>query len=191
MTTTPTQAAAELPALQAPHPALQDALFCYAAGEDGAHAVLIRGWPALCQKLREDCGVEATDEALTDIDVWSRDGDGLPYHFSLNFEGDWVAIYRVSYSRAKPPALSDEQIDALHDSMFPRAFLEEDRVKVRAFVRAALAAQQAEREPLTPDELADKCEAWLQSGGATNIVDAFEAGYRSAERAHRIGKEGA
>ena len=37
------------------------------------------------------------------------------------------------------------------------------------------------RKPLPPDALADKCEAWLQAGGATNIVDAFEAGYRAAE----------
>lgn len=42
------------------------------------------------------------------------------------------------------------------------------------------------RKPLTPDELADKCEAWLQAGGASNIVDAYEAGYRSAEREHSI-----
>lgn len=42
-------------------------------------------------------------------------------------------------------------------------------------------------QPLTADGLADKCEMWLQSGGASNIVDAFEAGYREAERAHRIG----
>nr|WP_237426659.1 Lar family restriction alleviation protein [Delftia sp. CH05] len=39
------------------------------------------------------------------------------------------------------------------------------------------------RKPLPPDALADKCEAWLQAGGASNIVDAFEAGYRAAERA--------
>ncbi|KAA9177340.1 hypothetical protein F3K36_09305 [Delftia sp. BR1] len=37
------------------------------------------------------------------------------------------------------------------------------------------------RKPLPPDALADKCEAWLQAGGAANIVDAFEAGYRAAE----------
>jgi len=36
-------------------------------------------------------------------------------------------------------------------------------------------------KPLTPDELADKCEAWLQTGGASNIVDAYEAGFREAE----------
>lgn len=35
-------------------------------------------------------------------------------------------------------------------------------------------------QQVTPDELADKCEAWLQFGGASNIVDAFEAGYRAA-----------
>ena len=41
------------------------------------------------------------------------------------------------------------------------------------------------RKPLPPDALADKCEAWLQAGGAANIVDAFEAGYRAAERAEQ------
>ena len=43
-----------------------------------------------------------------------------------------------------------------------------------------------QRKALTPDELADKCEAWLQTGVAPNIVDAYEAGYRHAERAHNI-----
>jgi len=38
------------------------------------------------------------------------------------------------------------------------------------------------RKPLTPDELADLCEAWLQKCQlATNIVDAFEAGARAIE----------
>ncbi|MEG0000604.1 hypothetical protein [Comamonas sp.] len=39
-----------------------------------------------------------------------------------------------------------------------------------------------EREPLMPYQLADLCETWLQAGGASNIVDAYEAGFRSAER---------
>ena len=40
------------------------------------------------------------------------------------------------------------------------------------------------RTPLTPDELADLCEAWLQKCQlATNIVDAFEAGARAIEAA--------
>jgi hypothetical protein len=40
------------------------------------------------------------------------------------------------------------------------------------------------RKPLTPDELADLCEAWLQKGRlATNIVDAFEDGARAIEAA--------
>lgn len=38
------------------------------------------------------------------------------------------------------------------------------------------------KKALTPDQLADKCEAWLQSKGASNIVDAYEEGYREAER---------
>lgn len=40
---------------------------------------------------------------------------------------------------------------------------------------------QAARKPLPPDALADVCEVWLQAGGASNIPDAFEAGYRAAE----------
>lgn len=45
---------------------------------------------------------------------------------------------------------------------------------------------QQKREPLTPDALADHCESWLQAGGASNIVDAYEAGYRECERDHII-----
>ena len=37
-------------------------------------------------------------------------------------------------------------------------------------------------ESLTADKLAELCEQWLQAGGASNIVDAYEAGFRSAER---------
>lgn len=44
-------------------------------------------------------------------------------------------------------------------------------------------AELEAHKPLPPDALADKCEAWLQAGGAANIVDAFEAGYRAAEAA--------
>ena len=45
--------------------------------------------------------------------------------------------------------------------------------------------------PMTPDQLADKCEAWIQGGGASNIVDAFEAGYRLCEHDHGITAQGA
>lgn len=56
--------------------------------------------------------------------------------------------------------------------------------------RDALRAELARmREPLSAEALADKCEAWLQLGGATNVVDAFEAGYRECE-AHGITKTG-
>jgi len=47
-----------------------------------------------------------------------------------------------------------------------------------------LAEVERLRKPLTPDELADLCEAWLQKCQlATNIVDAFEAGARAIEAA--------
>lgn len=56
--------------------------------------------------------------------------------------------------------------------------------------RDALRAELARmREPLSAEALADKCESWLQLGGATNVVDAFEAGYRECE-AHGITKTG-
>lgn len=42
---------------------------------------------------------------------------------------------------------------------------------------------QPAQQPMTPDELADKCEAWLQAGGASNIV---ERGYRECEAANGI-----
>lgn len=67
--------------------------------------------------------------------------------------------------------------------------LEFAREIARACAHNIITAAQAQRAPLTPDELADKCEAWLQSGGASNIVDAYEAGFRSAERAHGITQE--
>lgn len=55
---------------------------------------------------------------------------------------------------------------------------------------AELEAQaQPAHEPLTPDALADSCEAWLQAGGASNIVDAYEAGYCACERARGTTKE--
>ena len=57
------------------------------------------------------------------------------------------------------------------------ASLEAERDQLRAEVERL-------RTPLTPDELADLCEAWLHDGGpATNIVDAFEAGARAIEAA--------
>lgn len=42
------------------------------------------------------------------------------------------------------------------------------------------------RVPLTPDQVADLCEAWLQNPVATDSVNAYEAGFRDAEAAHGI-----
>lgn len=61
------------------------------------------------------------------------------------------------------------------------------KAQMDAYARAAVEADRAARKPLTPEQLADKCEAWLQGGGASNIVDAYEAGARAAERMHGIG----
>jgi hypothetical protein len=51
---------------------------------------------------------------------------------------------------------------------------------------SAAPAPQPAQQPLTPEQLADQCEIWLQGGGASNIVDAYEAGARAAERHHGI-----
>ena len=58
-----------------------------------------------------------------------------------------------------------------------------DGKRPNTFDPYARIAELEARKPLPPDALADKCEAWLQAGGASNIVDAFEAGYQAAERA--------
>lgn len=57
-----------------------------------------------------------------------------------------------------------------------------DGKRPNTFDPYARIAELEARKPLPPDALADKCEAWLQAGDASNIVDAFEAGYRAAER---------
>lgn len=56
-----------------------------------------------------------------------------------------------------------------------------DGKRPNTFDPYARIAELEARKPLPPDALADVCEAWLQAGGASNIVDAFEAGYRAAE----------
>jgi len=59
----------------------------------------------------------------------------------------------------------------------------EDIVK---YARAAIEVDRKGRVPMTNEQIADECEAWLQASGASNIVDAYEAGYRQAERKHGI-----
>lgn len=93
--------------VQAPHPTLQDALFCYATGDDGASAELIRGWPALVTRVVSDVAGDGWAEILADLDDWSNDGWGVPYRYSVNFEDGYMAIYRIceaASERAAPRA---------------------------------------------------------------------------------------
>ncbi|MCR5864679.1 hypothetical protein [Aquincola sp. J276] len=99
----PTQKRA-VPFIQAPHPKLQDALFCYATGDDGASAELIRGWPALVARVVSDVAGDGWDEILADLDDWSTDGWGVPYRYSVNFEDGYMAIYRIVVRDAAPTA---------------------------------------------------------------------------------------
>lgn len=63
-----------------------------------------------------------------------------------------------------------------------------EQVPALSAADAALSAP-VQAVPLTPDELADKCEAWLQGPDSfmcNNPVDAYEAGFRAAESHHGI-----
>ena len=60
------------------------------------------------------------------------------------------------------------------------------RNRWQGWIGAKSTPPAAQRKPLTPDELADQCDAWLQSGGANNITHAFQAGYRQCEAANGI-----
>lgn len=64
--------------------------------------------------------------------------------YRLRKPSESLEHYRIAMGWDKQVAavgaeLSDAQIDKLHDSMFPCPLLEEDRAKVRTFVRAAMA----------------------------------------------------
>jgi len=94
--------ASAVPHIAAPHPDLQNALFCYAAGDDGASAILIRGWPALVAKIEEEVarGDVPWSELLADLDCWSNDGCDVPYSYNESFEDGYMAIYRISEARS-------------------------------------------------------------------------------------------
>ncbi|WP_295548635.1 hypothetical protein [uncultured Pseudacidovorax sp.] len=86
----------------APHPDLQNALFCYATGYDGASAVLIRGWPALVAQVEREVarGDTPWSELLADLDYWTNDGRDVPYCYSESFEDGYMSIYRISEAAA-------------------------------------------------------------------------------------------
>lgn len=96
----------------APHPALQDALFLYATGSDGAGAILLRGWAELVAKVEAEVACGPDDrwrDILADLDEWSNDGNGNPHHYSVNFEDGFMAIYTVHAEPARQP-LTPEKI---------------------------------------------------------------------------------
>ncbi|WP_395351025.1 hypothetical protein [Variovorax sp. UC122_21] len=83
-------------ALEAPHPALQDALFVYATGSDGVNAILIRGWAALVAKVDEEAAGDDWTVLLSDLEEWQTDGWNTPTYYTCDLEGDWISIYRVT-----------------------------------------------------------------------------------------------
>lgn len=85
--------------ITAPHPALQNALFCYATGHDGANAILLRGWEALVLKVEEEVACGPDDkwrDHLADLDEWQDDGWDTPHRYTCTFEDGYMSIYTVS-----------------------------------------------------------------------------------------------
>ena len=98
--------------ITAPHPALQNATFCYAWTGDGAAAVLVQGWEALCLMVEGEvaCGPnEQWRDLLADLDRWLNDGDGVPFTTSDHFKDGAMAIYRVSMPHGVPGRQTTEE----------------------------------------------------------------------------------
>ena len=108
---------------------------------------------------------------------------------------------RVCHVAMAPASLLKDSASLLRTQAARNAELEAEREKLLATVANDttmvfdLCAERDQlrteverlRTPLTPDELADLCEAWLQKCQlATNIVDAFEAGARAIEAAKEV-----
>ncbi len=81
---------------EAPHPLLQRALFMYAAGSDGVAAVLIRGWPALVERVQQEVAGDDWEELLSDLEEWRGNADGMPTHYTCDLGGDWLSIFRIT-----------------------------------------------------------------------------------------------
>lgn len=99
----------DLNELFAPHPALQDALFLYATGSDGAGAILLRGWAALVARVEDEVACGPDDrwrDILADLDEWASDDDGNPHHYSVTFEDGYMSIYTV-HGEAQTTAARD------------------------------------------------------------------------------------
>jgi hypothetical protein len=84
-----------MPEYTAPHPALQNALFLYATGTDGAAANLIRGWSLLVDTVVSEVAGDNWPEALADLDEWQDDGWGVPHHYYAPFEDGYMHIFTV------------------------------------------------------------------------------------------------
>lgn len=79
----------------APHPDLQDALFCLAYGGDGAFVQLLQGWEALVATVEADVAGDNWREALSDLGEWADDGWGKPTSYHSRFEDGYMTILRV------------------------------------------------------------------------------------------------
>lgn len=85
--------------LIAPHTALQNATFCYGQHGDGATAMLIVGWEALCKAMNDEvaCGEDETwGDVMSHIEDWEDDGNGIPFYWHTSFEDGSIRIYRVT-----------------------------------------------------------------------------------------------
>ena len=83
----------------APHPELQNALFCYALEGDGACAVLLRGWDQLVTVVDREVGCgenESWVDILAKTADWQCDYNGKPFAYHASFEDGAMSIYVIS-----------------------------------------------------------------------------------------------
>jgi len=80
----------------------------------------------------------------TDKMVWKAEEDSPEFHHGDPWygseppsEGQIIAIYKAMIEAApQPPALSDERIMEIHNSLFPEPFRASERANVCQFTRA-------------------------------------------------------
>lgn len=79
---------------------IRECHFCVASRGDGAHAVVVHGWRALVDCLREamGCPEDEWDEfsdSLIDATNWDKDGSGRLYQFHEGFEDGSIQVIVV------------------------------------------------------------------------------------------------
>jgi hypothetical protein len=117
-----------------PAPWCKDAPFLVTLFGDGAGAVLVRGWDALCEELiaahYHDPDQDQREEVLaylTDWESWENDSaTGLPYHLSLTYEDGSISVTRVTEDKASQRSTGAEGDEGMSGFMLESFIAEQD-----------------------------------------------------------------